>query len=163
MPRPMCEPCCAPTELARSVDSYRAAVLQILCAQLEELQAAAAIGGGQLLGELLGANFNSTADQPIALNISGFYTINKIIVSGASVSLTTAAGGIYQNPSKTDAIVAAGQVYTALTTPAKATTLTITALGPIPATESTIYLSLTTPQGAPATADIYVFGSKITT
>lgn len=31
MPRSSCEPCCNPTELSRSVDSYRSAVLLILC------------------------------------------------------------------------------------------------------------------------------------
>lgn len=40
MPRDSCLPCCNPTELARNVDSYRDAVLQILCT------IAAGSGGG---------------------------------------------------------------------------------------------------------------------
>lgn len=35
MPRSSCEPCCAPSELARHVDSYRQSVLLILCSLLE--------------------------------------------------------------------------------------------------------------------------------
>lgn len=37
MPRSSCDVCCAPYELARSVDSYRAAELQILCNILDAL------------------------------------------------------------------------------------------------------------------------------
>lgn len=35
MPRSSCQPCCAPSELARNIDSYRQSVLLILCSLLE--------------------------------------------------------------------------------------------------------------------------------
>lgn len=37
MTRTICEPCCAPAEYARSNESFKAAVLKILCLMLDEL------------------------------------------------------------------------------------------------------------------------------
>ena len=117
-----------------------------------------------LLGSLLGANFNSTADQPILLTVpsTSLYRVSKITVTNASISLTTAAGGVYDAAAKGgDAIVAAGQVYTALSTSKKALDLTIAANLRLPAGTG-LWLSLTTAQGAAATADVYVFGDLLT-
>lgn len=117
-----------------------------------------------LLGSLLGADFNSTADQAITI-ASGVakYVIRRIIVVNASISLTTAAGGVYGAASKSAPIaVAAAQVYTALTAPAKFLDLTLTTLcGTDVFTQATLFLSLTTAQGAPATADVFLFGDIV--
>lgn len=43
MPRSSCEPCCQPQQLARSTDSYRAAVLQILCALIDAVENQSAV------------------------------------------------------------------------------------------------------------------------
>ncbi len=87
------------------------------------------------------------------------YSVEYIVVTNASLSLTTAAGGFYTAASKSGAIVAAGQVYSALTAATKfiKATLTGTALTDLQA-GTNLYFSLTTGQGAAATADIYVFG-----
>lgn len=117
-----------------------------------------------LLGSLLGADFNSTADQAIAI-ASGVakYIIRRVVVVNASISLTTAVGGLYGALAKSAPnIVANTQVYSALTAPAKFLDLTLTALcGTDVFTQATLYLSLTTAQGAPATADIFVFGDIV--
>ena len=73
--------------------------------------------GGILLGKLIGANMNSTADQQITMfsNPSKFI-LRRIVVTNASVSLTTAAGGVYTAASKGGtAVVAAAQAYSSLT------------------------------------------------
>lgn len=116
-----------------------------------------------ILGKLIGANMNTTADQPIAINASK-YVIRKIIVTAPSISLTLAAGGIYTAPSKGGvAIVAATQLYAALTAVAKFLDLTLAAiLGTDIRTEGTLYLSLTTGQGAAATANVFVIGDILT-
>lgn len=123
-------------------------------------------------GVVKGVNMNVTTDQAIPISVpTASYTISAIEVSAPSVSLTTAAGGVYSAASKGGvAIVAAGQAYSALTTNAANATgntlfLTISAAGlttrfngPTQATPiSTIYLSLTTGQGAAATANVRVF------
>lgn len=111
------------------------------------------------LGRLTGANMNSTADQSIAI-ASATYTITAIVVTNASTSLTTCAGGVYTTTSKGGtAVVAAGQVYSALTTATKQLALTLNDTDR--RTVSTLYLSLTTGQGGAATADLYIFGRPL--
>lgn len=112
---------------------------------------------------LIGANFNATTDQAIAIGSTGLYQIDKIIVKNPSVSLTTAQGGVYNGIGKPGGgvLVTAGQVYTALTTGTKFLALTLggVALTDVQ-TSGFLYLSLSTPQGAPALADVIVAGYK---
>lgn len=118
----------------------------------------------RLIGKLIGANMNVTTDQAIAIRDltdypSDKYIVEYIVIANASISLTTAVGGFYTAASKSGAIVANSQVYSALTAASKfvKATLTGTALTDLQ-TGANLYLSLTTPQGAAATADVYVFG-----
>lgn len=116
-------------------------------------------GTEQLLGSLIGADMNVTTDQAIPITRIGSqkYLITKIVVTNASTSLTAADGGIYTATSKGGtAIVAAAQVYTALTAATVALNLTLAVNNTY--TLNNIYLSLTGAQGGAATADIYVFG-----
>lgn len=129
--------------------------------------------GNTILGRLLSADMNSILDQPIQLsNLITAFQITGILICNASMSLTTAAGGFYPTTAKGGtAIVAAGQVYSSLTTAAKALNATLAA--GITATRyasgnvdiingyPTIYFSLTTAQGAAATADIYLLGNNL--
>ncbi len=123
-------------------------------------------------GWLYGANMNTTADQAIPMSVpSATYMIDSIAVSNPSVSLTTAAGGLYTAASKGGvAVVANTQAYSTLTTNAANTTgnsflLTLATAGsttdfqgPTQASAvNTLYLSLTTAQGAAATADVRVY------
>ena len=116
-------------------------------------------GTEQLLGKLIGANMNVTTDQAIPITRIGSqkYLITKIFVTNASTSLTAADGGIYTATSKGGtAIVAAAQVYTALTAATVGLDLTLAVNNTY--VLDNIYLSLTGAQGGAATADIYVFG-----
>lgn len=118
-----------------------------------------------LAGELLGANFNSTADQAIVIaSPTANYQLNAITVNNPSIALTTAVGGIYSGAGKTGTqIVAATQAYSGLTTNSPNTSgngvdLSL-ATGSYNATAwnlATMYFSLSTPQGAAAIADIRV-------
>ncbi len=118
-----------------------------------------ATGVDQLLGKLIGANMNVTTDQAIPITRIGSqkYLITKIFVTNASTSLTAADGGIYTATSKGGtAIVAAAQVYTALTSATVGLDLTLAVNNTY--TLDNLYFSLTGAQGGAATADIYVFG-----
>lgn len=109
-----------------------------------------------VLGKIIAANMNSVADQAIAIGASS-YVIEKIIVTNGSASLTLAAGGVYTATSKGGtAVVAAGQLYSALTTAVKVLNLTLanTDLR----SEAVLYLALTVAQGTAATADVYIVG-----
>ena len=120
------------------------------------------IGTTRCLGQLLSANFNSTADQSIRMT-SSRYIIDYIVVDNASTSLTTAAGGVYPTTSKGGtAVVASSQVYTALTASSKYVALTLAGgVATDVNTATTLYLSLTTGQGSTATADVRVYGRDL--
>jgi hypothetical protein len=112
-------------------------------------------------GFLAGADFDSTSDQAISISFpAGFthYVIRRVIVSNASVSMTTAVGGIYTSSAKGGfALVAATQTYSVLTGASifQSSTLTSTATtNQLP--QTVLYLSLSTPQGSAATADVTI-------
>lgn len=116
-----------------------------------------------LLGKLVGSNFNVVTDQAITIN-STKYRITEILVTGASLNLTTAAGGFYNAAGKPGGgvIVAAGQVYSALTATTKFIALTLAGVALTDyQTAGFIYLSLTTAQGAAATANVFVYGEDL--
>jgi hypothetical protein len=107
---------------------------------------------------------NSTADQKITIfSNPAKYIVRRIVVTNASISLSTAAGGIYTAASKGgSAVVAASQAYSTLTSSALFLDLTLNTSSSINITVKSsvpnLYLSLTTAQGAAATADVYVYG-----
>jgi hypothetical protein len=107
---------------------------------------------------LIGANFNVTADQPIHRLFPFMkWRLRGIFVTNVSLPITTAAGGIYMAPNKGGAvIVAATQSFAALTS--SGTVLDLTISNSDIRTEDVPRFALTTPQGAAATADIYVTG-----
>lgn len=112
---------------------------------------------GVLLGVLKGANMNTTADQAIAM-IQGNWIPRRFVFTNASLSLSLAAGGVYDAASKGgNAIVSAAQIYTSLNSAVRFIDATIAITNRIFSTQ-TIYLSLTTGQGSTATADLYVYG-----
>lgn len=116
-----------------------------------------------LLGKKEGVDFNSDADQLIQINNADKYVIRRILVTNATVDLDTAVGGIYTASTKGGStVVAATQVYTGLSSIDKFLDLTLDtlALGSV-LTDDTLYFSLTTAQGEPATADIYIFGDVL--
>ena len=120
--------------------------------------------GGILLGKLIGANMDSTDDQRIVMfsNPSKFI-LRRIVVTNASISLTTAAGGVYTAVSKGGtAVVASSQAYSSLSASTLFLDLTLNTSGSASTTVKSsipnLYLSLTTAQGAAATADVYVYG-----
>lgn len=107
-----------------------------------------------LLGKLLAADLNTTADQAITI-LSGTKQITKILVVNPTGSTTLAAGGIYTAASKGGvAMVAAAQVFSGL---GANLTLDLT-LAKNYTTVSTLYLSLTVAQGGACTADVYIYG-----
>lgn len=120
-----------------------------------------------VIGQLLGADFNSTLDQAIEIDANVLaFRLAAIFVTRASLALSTAVGGFYPAASKAGtALVAASQAYSSLTS--STGILSCTFAGAAATTRYTrsnltawaIYFSLTTPQGADAIADIYVVGT----
>ena len=107
-----------------------------------------------LIGSLIGADFNSVADQEIT--ITAGYRVTEILVTNASVSMTNADGGFYSQAAKGGtAIVLATQIYTALT---GATVQLDLPIAVVMSGLTSVFFSLTGAQGGAATADIYISG-----
>lgn len=128
------------------------------------------VAGQRVLGVQQNVDFNSTNDTPILVQSAvQVFQLTGIIVTNASRSITTAAGGFYIGVSKGgSAIVAAGQVYSALTGSNLLMQPTLTAFALAARfsasllTANQIFFSLTTPQGVPCTADVYLIGVDLT-
>lgn len=113
-----------------------------------------------------GVDFNDTADYQILLPTTlQQFQLTGIVITNASVSLTTAVGGFYPTTSKGGTpIVSAAQAYSSLTAASKLLAATLASYGSTTLfdrnilTDWAIYFALTTPQGAAATADIYIQG-----
>jgi hypothetical protein len=116
------------------------------------------------VAKLTGANMNSTADQAFTITHPyAKFRLHSIWVHSASISLTTAVGGIYTGTGKTGAVCSTTQVYSSLTTARKTLSISVTdtdLYGSGAGVSLTLYLSLTTAQGAAATADFYIFGAN---
>ena len=120
------------------------------------------IGAQCVVGQILGANMNITTDQQFNWTQGGKFIVTGMVSTNPSLSMTTAAGGVYNATSKSGVIVAAATTYSNLTV-ATSAQLTLTAATNVWTYTSTTmpYLSLTTGQGVAATADIYLIGYVI--
>lgn len=114
----------------------------------------------RLLFQIIGADMNTTNDQLFAkVGEFQYYNITLVRVSRASISMSTAAGGIYTAASKGgNAIIAASQVYSGATTSALAFNLSMAAGVSGPTMSGIPILSLSTPQGATATMNFRIYG-----
>lgn len=129
----------------------------------------------KVLASIRGANFNTTADQPIILppSITAFQ-LTGLLITNASISLSVAIGGFYTQASKNgNALVSAGQAYSSLTNTNLLLMATLTAYAQTARLSSSnlplllgannqnalgFYFALSTPQSVAATADIYALG-----
>jgi len=112
--------------------------------------------GLSLLGVKLGADMNSTADQGIKLIGGKKFLVKNIIVTNASVSLTTAADGDVNSEVSEGGVALGNQVaFSGLVNPEDYLDM---AINTKTVTGKEVFFSLDTGQGALATADIYIYG-----
>ena len=122
-------------------------------------------GVSRVLCSIRAANFNVTTDQSCVIPASiTAWVPTSILVTNCSGTFTLAAGGVYPTTSKGGtALVAAAQVYTALTGATVILGLTLAAnIATTRQTVNAVYLSLTTGTGGAATCDFYVIGTDLT-
>jgi len=111
----------------------------------------------RLLGVATGVNVNSTGDQAvIAIQNSTNYSVSNVVFTNASISLTTAAAGLFTQPAAAGTGVVANAALSALTGSTVVSQRTVAST----ATQSAqnLYLNVGTAQGAAATMDVYVYG-----
>jgi len=111
----------------------------------------------RLLGVVTGVNVNGTGDQAvIAINNSTNYSVSNVVFTNASISLTTAAAGVFTAPSAGGTAIVSNAALSALTgsTVVSQRTVATTATQ----TAQNLYVNVGTAQGAVATMDVYVYG-----
>ena len=110
----------------------------------------------RLLAVYSGVNVNATGDTVLPINNTTGYSVSNVIFTNASISLTTAAAGLFTAPSAGGTGIVANAALTALTgsTVVSQRTVASTALQ----TGQNLYVNVGTAQGAAATMDVYVYG-----
>jgi hypothetical protein len=116
----------------------------------------------RLLAVATGVNVNATGDQAVLpiLNSTN-YSISNVVFTNASVSLSSAAAGLFTAPSAGGTGVVANAALSAMTgsTVVSQRTVASTAIQ----TGQNLYLNVGTAQGATATMDVYVYGYDFST
>lgn len=113
-----------------------------------------------IIAKLAAANLNIATDQPIAMP-AGKYMLLGVYATNCTGNVTTAAGGIYTAAAKGgNQVIYNGQSYAALTGASNIILPLAFAAGALELSYNNpiLYFSLTTPQGAAMTADLYVMG-----
>lgn len=110
----------------------------------------------RLLASYQGVNVNATGDTVLPVINTNSYGLSNVIFTNASVSLTTAAAGLFTAPSAGGTGIVANAALSAMTasTVVSQRTVASTALQ----TGQNLYLNVGTAQGAAATMDVYVYG-----
>ncbi len=110
----------------------------------------------RLLAVYTGVNVNATGDTVLPINNATSYSVSNVIFTNASISLTTAAAGLFTAPSAGGTGIVANAALSALTasTVVSQRTVASTALQ----TSQNLYVNVGTAQGAAATMDVYVYG-----
>ena len=110
----------------------------------------------RLLAVATGVNVNATGDQAVlAIQNSSNYSVSNVVFTNASISLSSAAAGLFTAPSASGGIVS-NAALSALTgsTVVSQRTVASTAIQ----SAQNLYLNVGTAQGATATMDVYVYG-----
>lgn len=124
-------------------------------------QSLSASNAQQLLFVLRGANMTLTTDQAFTKQFGGTtYQITSVSAVRKTGAFGVACvGGIYDTASKAgNALIAAAQVWSALTGANTIQTATLAAIAGSVASTATPFLSLTTGNTGALTADLFIWG-----
>jgi len=116
----------------------------------------------RLLAVATGVNVNATGDQAtLPIINSSNYSVSNVVFTNASVSLSSAAAGLFTAPSAAGTGIVANAALSALTGSTVVSQRTVAST----ATQSAqnLYINVGTAQGATATMDVYVYGYDFST
>ena len=114
----------------------------------------------RLIASAQTVNLNSVGDTLANILVAGRVSVQSIIVTNASVDLTTAQLAIYTAPAAGGTAVKTAYTLTGNTTATKAVVTAATSTDAI--TGLNLYVRNTTAQGAAATADVFIYGYDLT-
>jgi hypothetical protein len=110
----------------------------------------------RLLAVYKGVNANVTGDTVLPINNSTSYSVSNVIFTNASISLTTAAAGVFTAPAAGGTGIVANAALSALTGSTVVSQRTVASTAA--QTGQNLYVNVGTAQGAAATFDVYVYG-----
>ena len=114
----------------------------------------------RLIASAQSVNLNSVGDTVANILVSGRVSVQSIIVTNASIDLTTAQLAVYTAPAAGGTAVKSAYALTGNTTAAKAIVTAASSTDAI--TGLNLYIRNTTSQGAAATADVFIYGYDLT-
>jgi len=110
----------------------------------------------RLIASAEGVNLNSVGDTIAPILSSGRVSVQSIIVTNASVDLTTAQLAVYTGAAAAGTAIKTAYALTGNTTAAKVVVTAATSTDAV--TGTPLYIRNTTAQGAAATADVFIYG-----
>lgn len=114
----------------------------------------------RLIASAQSVNLNTVGDTIAQILVSGRVSVQSIIVTNASVDLTTAQLAVYTGPAAGGTAVKSAYALTGNTTAAKVVVTAATSTDAV--TSTPLYIRCTTAQGAAATADVFIYGYDLT-
>ena len=114
----------------------------------------------RLIASAQGVNLNAVADTVATVLVNGSVVAASVLVSNASVSLTTAQLAVWTGPGGTGTAVKSAYALSGNSTTAKAIVTAASSTDAI--TGTPLYIRCTTAQGAAATADVFIYGYDLT-
>jgi len=114
----------------------------------------------RLLSSAVGVNANATGDTVLPIIDSSSYSVKFVVATNASVSLSSAAAGVFTAPSAGGTAIVSNAALSALTGPTVVSERTVASTAA--QTGQNLYVNVGTAQGAAATFDIYVYGYDFT-
>ena len=109
----------------------------------------------RLIASAEGVNLNSVGDTIAPILANGRVSVQSIIVTNASVDLTTAQLAVYTGAAAAGTAIKTAYALTGNTTAAKVVVTAATSTDAV--TETPLYIRNTTAQGADATADVFIY------
>jgi len=110
----------------------------------------------RLLASYQSVNVNATGDTVLPINNTSSYSVSNVIFTNASVSLTTAAAGLFTAPSAGGTAIVSNAALSAMTSSTVVSQRTVASTAQ--QTGQNLYVNVGTAQGAAATMDVYVYG-----
>jgi hypothetical protein len=116
----------------------------------------------RLLAVARAVNVNALGDAAVMPVINAAtYAVTAVLFANSSISLTTAAAGLFTAPAAGGTAIVANAALSALTGPTVVSSRTVTN-GTVIFSGQSLYLNVGTAQGAAATMDVFIYGYDLT-
>ena len=114
----------------------------------------------RLLASAQSVNLNATGDTVMPVINTARYSVSNVVFTNASISLTTAAAGVFPAASAGGTAIVSNVALSGQTSASVVTNATINSTAA--QTGQNIYFNVGTAQGAAATMDVFVYGYDLT-